>query len=470
MKRLLKRFLFLLPFLVASCLPMPVHAQSAGLLPEPKAQFFDSNGNPLNAGKVYTYAAGTTTPLASYTSSTAGVSNSNPVILDSAGRANIWLGSSSYKIVLKTSADVTIWTVDNVNAGGVIGNPWTKTGTNIYPTSVTNSVSIGRSTQVNAAALSVDGVIIPQATALQGGDGGATLYSFAYMGSQFAYNSGGLAGVVWADTAGTYTGTLVGGKFVAYTLDHNAGAVPSATVVNTTSGGFIGVYGRTTAYASGTVPTAASVMGQGMLNIGPAVVTNSFSLQATAGANTGAGSITNAVGLRIESITYATNNWAIQSAGGQSYHVGNLRIGSTTAPTVALDVTGGANISGSVAVGSASAPSVRLHITDTTAESVRVQTSNATAAIELYSGNTDRGGFFATSSFIGMAFTAGGGLTVSTTTTSFSGAGGSIGAFSSTSTSSSTNLTLLYNGSIVPVLVGAADSCTAGFRCLRIAN
>ena len=36
---------------------------SAALSPAPKLQFFDSNGNPLTGGKVYTYAAGTTTPL-----------------------------------------------------------------------------------------------------------------------------------------------------------------------------------------------------------------------------------------------------------------------------------------------------------------------------------------------------------------------------------------------------------------------
>jgi len=55
------------------------------------------------------------------------------------------------------------------------------------------------------------------------------------------------------------------------------------------------------------------------------------------------------VGLYLASQT-ASNAYAIQSAGGQSYHVGNLRLGSTTAPTVALDVTGAALISTTLGV------------------------------------------------------------------------------------------------------------------------
>lgn len=89
----------------------------ATLTPSPKMQFFDANGNPLVGGKLYTYAAGTTTPLATYTDSGAGTPNANPVILDSRGEASVWLGTSLYYMELKTSADVLIWNADNV--GGV---------------------------------------------------------------------------------------------------------------------------------------------------------------------------------------------------------------------------------------------------------------------------------------------------------------------------------------------------------------
>lgn len=81
----------------------------------PHIQFFDSNGNPLNGGKLFTYIAGTTTPQSSYTDSTGSVLNTNPIILNSAGFADIWLdGTKLYKIVAQNSAGVQQWSVDNI--------------------------------------------------------------------------------------------------------------------------------------------------------------------------------------------------------------------------------------------------------------------------------------------------------------------------------------------------------------------
>ena len=78
---------------------------------------------PLNGGKLYSYVAGTSTPLATYTDSTLSVANANPTILDSSGTAAIWIGTSSYKFILKDSLDVTIWTADNVTESGVATQP-----------------------------------------------------------------------------------------------------------------------------------------------------------------------------------------------------------------------------------------------------------------------------------------------------------------------------------------------------------
>jgi hypothetical protein len=89
------------------------------LTPTPKQQFLDANGNPLSGGKVYTYAAGTTTPLVTYTDESGTTPNTNPVILDSRGEAGIWLGVASYKLKLTTSTDVEIWTVDNIVSASV---------------------------------------------------------------------------------------------------------------------------------------------------------------------------------------------------------------------------------------------------------------------------------------------------------------------------------------------------------------
>ena len=95
------------------------------------AQFFDNNGNPLSGGKIYTYEAGTTTPLATYTSSAGSTPHTNPIVLDSAGRVpsggEIWVAAQTlYKFVLETSTGVLIATYDNVgssfNATAIIAN------------------------------------------------------------------------------------------------------------------------------------------------------------------------------------------------------------------------------------------------------------------------------------------------------------------------------------------------------------
>jgi hypothetical protein len=81
------------------------------------AQFFTNSGVPLSGGKLYTYAAGTTTPQTSYTSSSGVTAHTNPIILDSAGRVpggEIWINAPPYKFVLNTSTDVLIATYDNV--------------------------------------------------------------------------------------------------------------------------------------------------------------------------------------------------------------------------------------------------------------------------------------------------------------------------------------------------------------------
>jgi len=80
----------------------------------PRFRAFDSNGVPLSGGLLYTYLAGTTTPLSTYTDSSGNVANTNPVVLDATGQADIWLGTSAnYKFVLKDANGVTYWTVDN---------------------------------------------------------------------------------------------------------------------------------------------------------------------------------------------------------------------------------------------------------------------------------------------------------------------------------------------------------------------
>jgi hypothetical protein len=89
------------------------------LTPNAKQQFFDNNGNPLVGGKLFTYAAGTSTKLATKVSS-AGADNTNPIILDYRGEANVWVPPNvAYKYILAPSTDTDpptkpIWAVDNI--------------------------------------------------------------------------------------------------------------------------------------------------------------------------------------------------------------------------------------------------------------------------------------------------------------------------------------------------------------------
>jgi hypothetical protein len=84
------------------------------------AQFFTNTGAVLTGGKLYTYAAGTTTPVTTYTTSAGNVAWTNPIVLDAAGRVSgsgeIWLNiGTTYKFVLKDSNDVLIGTYDNIS-------------------------------------------------------------------------------------------------------------------------------------------------------------------------------------------------------------------------------------------------------------------------------------------------------------------------------------------------------------------
>lgn len=84
----------------------------------PGSQFFDDNGDPLSGGKIFTYAAGTTTPKTTYTDYTGGTAHANPIILDAAGRppSEVWLNyGDAYKFILKDSNDTLVGTFDNID-------------------------------------------------------------------------------------------------------------------------------------------------------------------------------------------------------------------------------------------------------------------------------------------------------------------------------------------------------------------
>jgi hypothetical protein len=129
----------------------------------PKPQFFDANGDPLSGGKFYSYEAGTLTPKDTYTTSAGNVANTNPVILDSAGQANIWLGDGDYKFALYDADDVLLWTVDNY-----AGETTTAFGGQVFEISSSDNLGISYQNSVIIATNTISLSLPPVADAGEG--------------------------------------------------------------------------------------------------------------------------------------------------------------------------------------------------------------------------------------------------------------------------------------------------------------
>lgn len=93
-----------------------------GIIPAIQMQFLDQNGNPLSGGTVETYLAGSSTPTDTWPDATGLAPNTNPVLLDAAGKASIWLdGETAYKFIVRDSNGAQIDSIDNVRAVGTGG-------------------------------------------------------------------------------------------------------------------------------------------------------------------------------------------------------------------------------------------------------------------------------------------------------------------------------------------------------------
>lgn len=245
---------------------------TAVLLTPLTGQFFDNNGNPLNGGLVYSYVAGTSfgTPLATYTNATGSIPAANPVVLNSAGRADIW-GAGTYDFKITDSLGNTIDTISSVTAifgsgdmtkavydpanisQQLVGLTAVQTLTNKTLTSPTltspisdkitfNSTSgvIGTTTNDNAAAGSV-GELISSAT----GSGSAVsltnnitanVTSISVTAGDW-YIYGNVATLLTGGTTVTYLGAAITSTSATFPSSPNNGALavlPFTTTVNAT--------------------------------------------------------------------------------------------------------------------------------------------------------------------------------------------------------------------------------------------
>ena len=267
----------------------------AVLTPVAKMQFLDVTGAPLVGGLLYTYAAGTTTPQVTYTDSTGSQANTNPVVLDARGEANIWLASSTYKFRLCSSDNTELWTVDNISAPTSALSPVlsgnvtidsdsagpalkiTQTGTgpvlrvqdsvdpDVTPFIIDSSGQVGLGTQSPSTALDVnDGVI-------QLSSSGTSRTTISADASNSTINSPGTRGLLLA-TGGTTRVTISSAGVVTF-----SGAV-------VLSGG---VSGNTTVTGTLTSTSTLTVSSGGAAITGNSTVTGTLNATSTLTAQNG---------------------------------------------------------------------------------------------------------------------------------------------------------------------------------------
>lgn len=210
------------------------------------AQFFDNNGNVLSGGKIYTYQAGTTTAATTYTDNLGSALNTNPIILNAAGRVSqeIWFPvGQKFKFVIKTSTDTLIGTYDNIPS---INDPYSEgnllsnvTGTNAIAATASPTIAsystgaaysfIAANANTGAVTLSIDGLTAKSITkggsnALVAGDIQAGMLVYVhYDGTRFQMIGNAVYGGSVTNAAivgGTASGvTITGGSISGLSTD-----------------------------------------------------------------------------------------------------------------------------------------------------------------------------------------------------------------------------------------------------------
>lgn len=216
----------------------------------PIPQFTDDNGNPCATCKLYSYVVGTDTAHATYSDSS-GTPNVNPVTLDAAGRANVFLErGQGYKLTLKTAAGVTVWTRDGVEVWDDVTVP---AATVIPPGLVLpyggtsapagwllcNGAAVSRTTY--AALFAIVG------TTFGTGDG-STTFNLPDMRGKYPFGM---------DTSGT--GNTLGGTFGTKDHVHTGPSHTHALSGATAAGGNAAVTGSTATAATGITTSTQNV-------------------------------------------------------------------------------------------------------------------------------------------------------------------------------------------------------------------
>ncbi len=262
-----------------------------GLLTPPiKFRYTDANNEPLAAGKVYTYISGTNTPLITWVDVDGNANNTNPVILDANGAADIFLQPGKvYRFTVTDANDVALETTDGV-AGAT-----TSTGTTVNrPSSVATGTSYAN-TSVSRTQVNFGGVwreyngltsVVGLSSALPGVDAvGATFYA-TDVNALLVQDSSGFRAVwvkpvfVTATNGGTTTVAARGGVVV------NTESATLATHTLTLPSGSNVADGDRVRFASRGIITTLTVNGGTVYNAPSTLVAGGFFEVVYDGANT----------------------------------------------------------------------------------------------------------------------------------------------------------------------------------------
>lgn len=220
-------------------------------------QFFDSNGDPLNGGKLYTYEGGTvSTNKATYQDDAGGSFHTNPIILDSAGRipAEVWGTTGSYKLKLTDALDSVIWTADGIvginDQAGVISAPtveWLTSGTAATYTVLSGAKKLEvQAWGAGGGSGGVDGQVGGSAISGPGAGGGYCFLSISTPAASYTYSIGAAGtGGASGNNSGTAGGATTFTDGAGVNLSANGGALGAGMLGSAGNSAAAGAVGGT---------------------------------------------------------------------------------------------------------------------------------------------------------------------------------------------------------------------------------
>ena len=319
-----------------------------------------------------------------------GTSNSKSSFIQTDGVNDVWFGSSYVNALnastINTSTSLTVagnaamggsglnsgsilniggaGVLTGINQTGIVASPTGTSGgtSNLIAISTTPTTTATSYTCTNAVGLYVNSPILGAGSTI------TNAYGILVLDQTTGTNNFGIRSSVTSGAAKWnlwLNGTAA--NYLAAPLTIGSASMPQAAILNVTGSG---LFTGTGSYGIYSTPVAPSTTTSSLVGVfsQPSTAAASFTCTSAVGfqagtITAGAGStITNAEAISIadqtagasnfgiyNNVSSGTNKWAYYGAGtANNVFAGNVAIGSTTAPTIPLVVTGAASISGTV--------------------------------------------------------------------------------------------------------------------------